>query len=77
MKPQDELDRAAGAALKALRTEADRSQEDVAAEAEVDQSMLSKIERTGPAATSWARFVRVAEALGQEVEVRLRPRRVS
>ena len=71
---QGELDRAAGAALKDLRTARGMSQEALAMAAEVDQSMLSKIERLGPGATGWTRFCRIAEALGHEVVVTFRSR---
>lgn len=70
---QAELDQRAGAALRRLRQESSMSQESVADEAGVDQSMLSKIERIGPGAAGWQRFCRVAAALGYEVEICLKP----
>jgi len=75
METQDELDRAAGSALKELRERSGRSQEDLAAEANIDQSMLSKIERLGPSATGWRRFCMVASALGAVVEIKLRAKK--
>lgn len=70
---QEELDRAAGLRLKELRQKAGMSQEDLSFAAHVDQSTLSKVERVGPSAISWPRFVRIARELGQEVEIVLRP----
>jgi transcriptional regulator with XRE-family HTH domain len=72
---QDELDRAAGAALRELRQKAGRSQEDVSIEIDMDQSTLSKTERLGPAAVGWARFCRIANALDYNVEVIFRPKK--
>jgi transcriptional regulator with XRE-family HTH domain len=75
METQDDLDRAAGSALKQLRQRAGRSQEDLADDANIDQSMLSKVERLGPSATGWRRFCAVADALGLLVEVKFRPKK--
>jgi transcriptional regulator with XRE-family HTH domain len=72
MECQDKLDRKAGAALREFRKQSGRSQEDLAADADIDQSMLSKVEREGPAATGWRRFSRIAVALGYEVEITFR-----
>jgi len=47
METQDELDRAAGSALRELRERSGLSQEGLAIDANVDQSRLSKIERSG------------------------------
>lgn len=74
MDDQQELDRAAGAALKELRRQSGLSQERLAAEVNMDQSVLSKIEREGPAAVAWRRFCAVAAALGYKVEVRFHPK---
>ena len=71
MARQEEADRAAGAALRARRTALGMSQEELALRAELDQSLLSKIERLGPAVVSWGRFCRVAQALGVAVAVQL------
>lgn len=70
---QNDLDRAAGAALRELRKARGLSQEELAAEAGVDQSLLSKVERLGPVSIGWSGFCQIAEVLGQRVEVRLRP----
>lgn len=69
---QHDLDRAAGAALRELRRERGLSQEELAAEADMDQSLLSKVERFGPDPVGWNRFCRIARVLGKEVELRLR-----
>jgi len=74
METQDELDRAAGSALRELRERSGLSQEDLAIDANVDQSRLSKIERFGPSATGWRSFCRIASALGMIVEVSFRPK---
>ena len=74
MNKQDQLDQEAGAALKELRISSGRSQEALAADAGVDQSQLSKMERHGPGAGTWRRFRQIANALGYEVEICLRPR---
>ncbi len=73
MSKQNELDRAAGAALRVLRERAGRSQEDLSIEIDMDQSTLSKVERLGPSAVGWTRFCKIAEALGHEVEIAFRP----
>ena len=69
---QDDLDRAVGAALRELRKARGLSQEELASEADIDQSLLSKVERLGPGYLGWNRFCRIAGVLGQEVELRLR-----
>ena len=66
---QSDLDKAAGAALRELRIAAGLSQEDISFAADIDQSTLSKVERLGPAAVGWARFCRIVEALGHEVQI--------
>ena len=66
---QDDLDKAAGGRLRELRIAAQLSQEDVSFASEIDQSTLSKIERLGPAAVGWGRFIKVVAALGYEAEV--------
>ena len=73
MGTQDELDKAAGAALRGLREKASRSQEDLSIEIGMDQSTLSKVERLGPSAATWTRFCKIAHALGHDVEIVLRP----
>jgi transcriptional regulator with XRE-family HTH domain len=70
---QHEFDSAVGTALKELRKARGLSQEALAAEADLDQSLLSKVERLGPGAVGWQRFCRIASALGCDVEVRLKP----
>jgi transcriptional regulator with XRE-family HTH domain len=73
MSKQNELDRAAGAALRALREKAGRSQEDLSIEIDMDQSTLSKVERLGPSAVGWTRFCKIAEALGHQIEIVFHP----
>lgn len=63
-----------GRQLRAIREQKGLSQEDLAFEAGVDQSTLSKAERTGPHVISWARLVAVAEALDCTIEVNFRPK---
>lgn len=70
---QEELDRAAGAALREARKASGVSQETLAADAGVDQSLLSKGERLGPGVVGSHRFCRVAAASGYAVEMRLVP----
>jgi transcriptional regulator with XRE-family HTH domain len=70
---QDDLNEAAGAALRKLRQTRGLSQEDVAIDADLDQSRLSKVERLGPAEISWQGFCRIAAVLGHAVEIRFRP----
>lgn len=48
------------------------SQEDLAFSAGIDQSTLSKVERSGPQAISWGKLLSLAEALGCTVEITLR-----
>jgi len=69
---QDELDKAAGARLREIRTAAGLSQEDLSFATQVDQSTLSKVERLGPGAIGWGRFCAIVKALGYEVEVTYR-----
>lgn len=74
MSRQNELDIAAGTALRQARIAKGLSQEGLAADADLDQSLLSKVERLGPSQVRWTRFCRIAAALGLDVEVRLLPR---
>jgi transcriptional regulator with XRE-family HTH domain len=69
MASQADQDKAAGAALRELRKDAGLSQEELAAAANVDQSILSKVERLGPSAVRWAQFCRIARELGYGVEI--------
>ncbi len=69
MASQAEQDKAAGAALRELRQRAGLSQEELADTANVDQSLLSKVERLGPGSVGWTRFCRIAHELGYEVEI--------
>lgn len=62
---------AAGEQLRRARQAANLSQEDLAADADITQSRLSKLERLGPAA-GWMSFCAVAKELGFVVEVTLR-----
>ena len=70
---QDDLDKEAGARLRELRVAAGVSQEEISFAAKVDQSTLSKVERTGPGAVGWARFCQIVRVLGYEVELTYRP----
>jgi len=70
---QDDLDKKAGAALREIRTQLGRSQEDISIDIDLDQSTLSKIERLGPSAVGWRRFCDVVKALGYEAEVIFHP----
>ena len=72
VKSQDEIDKAFGESLKALRVSLGMTQEVLAAQADVDQSKLSSVERLGPGEVSWVRLCRIADALGAVVEVNLR-----
>ena len=74
MSTQDELDRAFGEALRAMRTAMKMSQEALAIAAEVDQSRLSKVERVGPSIMGFAAICRIADALNCDLEVSLCPR---
>ncbi len=69
---QEDLDKRAGERLRELRIASGKSQEAISFAANLDQSTLSKVERLGPGAVGWARFCRLAEVLGYEVEVTLR-----
>ncbi|MGJ4880287.1 helix-turn-helix domain-containing protein [Bradyrhizobium sp. HKCCYLRH1065] len=68
---QEERDAEAGRALKAIRLARGLTQEDLAAQADLDQSALSKVERLGPGA-SWKQFCRVAAALGCEITLSIK-----
>lgn len=70
---QDDLDKAAGARLRDLRTAMGMSQEALSFAAEIDQSTLSKVERLGPRVVGWTRFCSILKALGYEAEVSYRP----
>jgi hypothetical protein len=70
---QDDLDKSAGERLRELRIASGKSQEAISFAANLDQSTLSKVERLGPGAVGWARFCRIAQVLGYEAEVTLRP----
>lgn len=48
------------------------SQEDLALEADMDQSMLSKLERLGPSAMSYRYLCKLAAAMGCVVEINFR-----
>ena len=74
MSTQDDLDRAFGEALRALRTTKGMSQESLAIAAEVDQSRLSKVERGGPSMIGWTGLRRIADALGHDIEINFRLR---
>jgi transcriptional regulator with XRE-family HTH domain len=71
---QEKAAKEAGERLKAIRTSAGMSQEDVAFDANLDQSTLSKVERVGPHIVSWSKLLAVAEALDCVVEVSFRRR---
>jgi transcriptional regulator with XRE-family HTH domain len=69
---QNEAFVAAGQILKAIREQKGMSQEDLAFEAGMDQSTLSKVERVGPQMVSWAKLIAIAEAMGCMIEVNFR-----
>ena len=69
---QDDLDNSVGAVLREIRIASGKVAEEISFAAKLDQSTLSKVERLGPGAVGWARFCRLAEVLGYEVEVALR-----
>lgn len=73
MVTQDDLNKAAGAAIKAARLAKGLSQESVASGISADQSQYSKAERMGPGPVGWLKFCRIAEFLGCAVEVHLVP----
>lgn len=70
---QDESNKRAGAALRRLREEAGLSQEELAADANLDQSRLSKLERLGPHVVSFHKLTEVARALNCIIEVKFLP----
>ena len=71
---QEEDFKAAGEAIRKIREAQGRSQEDIAFEVGMDQSTLSKMERLGPPAISWSKFIKVAQALGCTIQVSLKPK---
>ena len=66
---QDEAWQAAGQRLKAIRISAGLSQEELAMDAEWDQSTLSKVERFGPHLVSFGKLKALVDVLGCTVEV--------
>jgi transcriptional regulator with XRE-family HTH domain len=75
MLDQENALKVAGATLRSLREAQGLSQEELALEAGVDQSRLSKIERLGPQAASWAQLLKITAALGHIVEISYHARR--
>lgn len=71
---QEEVWRAAGQRIRDARVAAGVSQEELAMDAEWDQSTLSKVERQGPHIVSLRKLEALAEALGCVVDVTFRPR---
>lgn len=69
---QDEVWQAAGHRLKAVRISAGLSQEELAMDADWDQSTLSKVERLGPHMVSFGKLEALVDALGYAVEVVIR-----
>ena len=74
MTDQDEAWRAAGQRIRDARVAAGLSQEELAIEAEWDQSTLSKVERQGPHIASFRKLEALAAALGCVVDVTFRPK---
>lgn len=74
MTGQDDAWRAAGQRIRDARVAAGLSQEDLAIEADWDQSTLSKVERQGPYLASFRKLEALAAALNCVVEVSFRPR---
>jgi transcriptional regulator with XRE-family HTH domain len=72
---QPDLDRIAGSQFRDLRMKAGVSQEQLAFDAGLDQSLVSKVERRGPAAVSWTNFCKLANSIGYEIELIFRPLR--
>ena len=70
---QDEAWRTAGQRIRDARVAAGLSQEDLAIEADWDQSTLSKVERLGPQIVSTRKLEALAAALGCVVDVTFRP----
>jgi transcriptional regulator with XRE-family HTH domain len=62
----------AGQKLRKLREQKGLSQEDLAFEAKVDQSTLSKVERLGPQNISLAKLIAIADKLNCIVEIDFR-----
>ena len=62
-----------GEELRNRRIDAGMTQEDLAFEAGLDQSSLSKVERTGPRGVSWSRLEAVAMALNCKLRVSFEP----
>ncbi len=69
---QDEVWQAAGQRLKAIRIGAGLSQEELAMDADWDQSTLSKVERLGPHMVSFSKLEALVDTLGYAVEVTIR-----
>lgn len=70
--PQNEAFIEAGRRLRNFREQKGMSQEDLAFEAKMDQSNLSKVERLGPQIVSWTKLLTIADALGCVVEINFR-----
>jgi len=69
---QNEVWQAAGQRLKAIRIGAGLSQDELAMDADWDQSTLSKVERLGPHMVSFSKLEALVDALGYAVEVTIR-----
>ena len=69
---QDEVWQAAGLRLRAIRISAGLSQEELAMDADWDQSTLSKVERSGPHLVSFGKLKTLVDALGYTIEVMIR-----
>jgi hypothetical protein len=66
---QDEALAEAGRKLRSIRESKGLSQEALSLQINMDQSNLSKVERLGPHLVSWAKFLKLASALGCVIEV--------
>lgn len=74
MEEQEAANRDAGTKLKDLRVESGMSQEDLSFAVDLDQSVLSRVERLGPQMVSWGKVFALAGTLNCIVEIKFRKR---
>ena len=72
IKEQEEASIRSGRQLKEIRLAAGLSQESLASDANIDQSLLSKAERLGIHMIRWNNIHAIAEALDCVIEVTFR-----
>src|SRR5262249_14814093 len=70
---QQERDKEIGGKVRALRTRASLSQEDVAFAVVMGKSPLSKVERVGPAKISWSLLCKIAGYFGTTMIIKFEP----